>query len=97
MLGKIDDSFDVCDDFFNFACGNFKPEIPSHNVKIDELGIIQDKLQEQLSDAMNMAVNSSEMDPFRNVKLLYQSCMNQGWEMRSHKTFWLTNICCGNH
>lgn len=78
MLSKVNDSVGVCDDFFDFACGNYKPEIPNHKVKIDELALIQDTLQERLNEVMNSPVVEQDIQPFRNVKRFYQNCVDRG-------------------
>lgn len=76
ILSKIDESVDKCEDFFDFACGNYKPEIPSHKVKIDELSLILDTLQERLNEVMGASKSSEEIVPFQNLKTFYQNCMN---------------------
>lgn len=76
MLSKIDDSVGICEDFFDFACGKYKPELPSHKVKIDELSLILDTLQERLNEVMRGERSSDEILPFQNVKVFYQNCMN---------------------
>lgn len=85
MLSKINDSAGICDNFFDFACGNYKPEIPNHKVKIDELALIQDTLQERLNEVMKSPVVEQDIQPFRNVKVFYQSCVNKG---ESRTVFW---------
>lgn len=78
MLSKIDDSVEICDDFFSFSCGNYKPEITDDKTKIDELSLIQDTLQERLDAVMSCETTASDIEPFKNVKLFYRNCMDTG-------------------
>lgn len=78
MLSKIDDSIGICDNFYDFACGNYKPDIPDHKVKIDELSKIQDTLQERLNEVMGASVDADDIEPFRLLKTFYQNCMDKG-------------------
>jgi Peptidase family M13 len=77
MLSKIDDSVEICENFFDFSCGNYKPEIPSHKTKIDELDLILDKLQENLNLTMGSKINANEIEPFKKLKTFYQNCMDE--------------------
>lgn len=77
MLSKIDDTVRICDDFFQFACGRYEPEIPNHKTKIDELSLIQDTLQERLNEIMSADIIPSEIEPFKKVKTFYQNCMDK--------------------
>lgn len=81
MLSRMDNSIGACDDFYSFACGNYKPEISNDKVKIDELGLILDTLQERLNVIMSAEPNSKDIDPIRRLKVLYQNCMDKGLEM----------------
>lgn len=78
MLRKIDDSVGICDNFYDFACGNYKPDLPSHKVKIDSLSLIQDTLQERLNTLMGAEVITSDIEPFKQLKVFYKNCMNKG-------------------
>lgn len=78
MLSRIDDSIGICDNFYDFACGNYKPDIPDHKVKIDELGIIQDTLQERLNEVMSASKEAGDIEPFKMLKTFYQNCMDKG-------------------
>lgn len=78
VLKKIDKSIPICDNFYEFACGNYKPEIPRHKGKIDELDLIKDTLQEQLNEVFKAAASDDDSDPIMNVKTYYANCMNTG-------------------
>lgn len=81
MLSKIDDSVELCEDFFGFACGNYKPEIPNDKTKIDELSLIQDTLQKRLNDVMSAPIKSDDIEPFRKAKMFYHNCIDKGIRM----------------
>jgi predicted metalloendopeptidase len=78
MLSRIDNSVEICDDMFNFACGKYQPEIPNDKVKIDELGLILDSLQERLNDILSANSSSEDIEPIRRLKIFYQNCMDKG-------------------
>lgn len=78
MLSKIDNSVEICDDFFEFSCGKYKPEIPSHKTKVDELDLILDTLQERLNGTMSAEISANEIEPFKKLKIFYQNCMDKG-------------------
>lgn len=81
MLGKIDDSVAICDDFFGYSCGKYQPEIPEDKTKIDELSLILDTLQERLNVMMSEDVNDQDIEPFKKAKMLYRNCMDKGFIM----------------
>lgn len=79
MLEQIDDSVEPCDDFYNFACGNFVENtiIPDDKVSVNTFSVISDKLQEQLRTIVTAPIEENEIEPFKNVKKLYLACMNK--------------------
>lgn len=85
MLSKIDDTVRICDDFFQYACGRYEPEIANHKTKIDELSLIQDTLQERLNEIMSADIIPSEIEPFKKVKIFYQNCMDKGERQEIYK------------
>lgn len=79
VLENMDPSVDPCDDFYQFACGNFvkKTNIPDDKASITAFSIISDQLQEQLKTMIEEPVQKDEPKPFRLVKNLYRACMNK--------------------
>lgn len=71
-------SVDVCDDFFEFACGGFKPEIPNDKSKVDVMGMLLDSLQERLNHILSAASEANEIEPIKKVKAFYKNCMETG-------------------
>jgi predicted metalloendopeptidase len=80
ILKKINNSISICDDFYEYACGKYRPEIPPHKVKIDELDLIKDTLQEQLNEVFKSTASDDDSDSIKNVKTFYTNCMNTGDE-----------------
>lgn len=75
----MDPSVEPCDDFYNFACGNFIKNtlIPDEKVSINTFSIIGDKLQEQLRTLISEEVRPGEAKPFTLAKDLFKACMNK--------------------
>jgi neprilysin len=79
MLEQLNEDVEPCDDFYNFACGNFVENtiIPDDKVSVNTFSVISDKLQEQLRTIVTAPVDENEIAPFKNVKKLYLACMNK--------------------
>lgn len=79
LLENMDMSVEPCDDFYNFACGNFAKNtiIPDEKVSVNTFSIIGDKLQEQLRTLISEEPLPGESKPFTLAKDLYHACMNK--------------------
>lgn len=79
MLDHMDESIEPCDDFYNFACGQYVEDtiIPDDKVSVNAFSVISDKLQEQLRTIITAPVEDDEIEPFKMVKKLYIACMNK--------------------
>lgn len=80
LLKNMDLSVKPCDDFYNFACGNFikKAKVAHDKTYVNTFTIINDLLQEQLRTALEEPISESELGPFKNVKKYYKACTNKG-------------------
>ena len=80
ISGKIDNSVDPCDDFYNFACGQYvkKTKITEDKVLIDTFSMVRDTLKDQLKTIITSPIEESDIEPFKMVKGLYKACMNKG-------------------
>lgn len=79
MLEHMDQTIEPCDDFYNFACGQYVEDtiIPDDKVSVNAFSVISDKLQEQLRTIITAPVEDDEIEPFKMVKKLYIACMNK--------------------
>lgn len=80
LLRNMDLSVKPCNDFYNFACGNFikKAKISHDKTYVNTFTIINDLLQEQLRLAMEEPIGENEPTPFKSLKKYYRACTNKG-------------------
>lgn len=69
---------DPCDDFYDFACGNFikTTKIPDDKVSVNTFSVINDELQLQLRNLLEGQAEEDEPGPFQLARNFYKSCMN---------------------
>jgi len=79
LIEMIDNTKEPCDDFYEFACGNFLKEtvIPDHKTSKGAFGIVRDKLNERLRKLFEGEAEQDEPRVFSSVRQLYASCMDQ--------------------
>ena len=81
LIENMDEANDPCDDFFEYACGNFLKSkvIPDEKSTITQFSEVSDALQEKLRTLVEDTNPSANETPSsKMVKRLYKSCMNTG-------------------
>lgn len=78
IFESLDDSVDPCDNFYDFACGNFVKTtfLPDDKTNVDLFSILRDKVEVQLRAIINEETKSDQPRSFTLVKNLYKACMN---------------------
>lgn len=79
IIEYLDESIDPCDNFYEFACGNYlrNTKIPKDKVSVDLSSTVDDLVREQLRSIINEPAQCNESKPFRLAKYLNAACLNQ--------------------
>lgn len=79
VLDFLDESVDPCNNFYEFACGNFlkKARIPPEKTEVSTFSVIGDLITNQLQTILNEPLHLNESKAVKLAKNYYQSCMNQ--------------------
>lgn len=79
ILSAIDTSTKPCDDFYQFACGNFVKNtyIPDDKLTVDSFSTLADQIDIQLRTIIEDEIDPKESNVFALVKKLHKSCMNR--------------------
>lgn len=79
ILNAIDTSVQPCDDFYQFACGNFvkKTFIPDDKLTVDSFNTLSDQIDIQLRTIIEDEIDPNESRVFTLIKKLHRSCMNR--------------------
>ncbi|XP_051172752.1 neprilysin-2-like [Leptopilina boulardi] len=77
VLKYMDTSFDPCDNFYKFACGNFPKTISNYQSdRIDSFTIIENKIKQEMKTILEQKYDPAETNYARLIKTFYQNCMN---------------------
>jgi len=86
MLERMDHSVDPCEDFYSFSCGNFIKNvyIPKEVDHVSIYSSLEKRNERKLKNLLSSEVNAKDIEPFRNVKNFYSSCIQmEDCEFRS--------------
>lgn len=74
----MDESVNPCSDFYEFACGNFirNTVIPEDKSAVSTTSQLRDDLNLRLKRILESDPKSNEPDAYRNVRNIFQSCMD---------------------
>ncbi|XP_055304830.1 neprilysin-2-like [Sitodiplosis mosellana] len=79
MLNSLDESIHPCDNFYDFACGNFLRNtiLPKNKTIIMSFTQVQDKVEEQLRTILTEDPYLNESKPFTLAKTFMRACLNE--------------------
>lgn len=74
----MDPNIQPCDNFYNFACGNFinKKSIPNDKTQIHSFAVLRKEIKKQIQTVIEMPIVPEEPKIFKIIKTFYKSCMN---------------------
>ncbi|KAJ8982592.1 hypothetical protein NQ317_005064 [Molorchus minor] len=77
-LQFLNRSVDPCDDFYEFACGNFKTSYPLRDgvTTIDQFTILEDKLLELTSAILSSGDAPEDPVALKKARAAYQACVD---------------------
>ncbi|XP_053379464.1 neprilysin-1-like isoform X2 [Mercenaria mercenaria] len=77
LLGAMRTEIDPCDNFYEFACGQWvdKHRVPEDKGSIDTMEEVSDRLERDLQDLLESPADN-DIEPIRKAKTFYKACMD---------------------
>lgn len=80
LKNSINESIDPCENFYQFACGNFikTTEIPLNKPSISPLLNKMKTIFEQLETSLQEKLSQNDTKTFKKLKKYYKMCKDEG-------------------
>lgn len=78
ILNTIDETINPCDDFYQFACGNFLKTtvLPNDTKQLISFKFLQNKIEDRLYNHFSEEILPNDTNAIKQTKLFYKSCMD---------------------
>jgi len=80
LINSMDRTVDPCDDFYQFACGSYIKNtiLDDDKESPNEFVVLNEAILNWKKIIVAEPIQPDELRPFKMMKLLYKSCIDQG-------------------
>jgi len=80
LINSMDRTVDPCDDFYQFACGSYIKNtiLDDDKESRNEFVVLNEAILNWKKIIVAEPIQPDELRPFKMMKLLYKSCIDQG-------------------